>query len=184
MTHKIFGIISQSKLRLPRWLSGKEPACQCRRWGFDPWVGKIPRRKKWQATPVRLPGESHGQRSLVGYSPGFEKSQTWLSSHACSWSEPIANARNLTWIRLAFRTPRNSPFSRLTLVFLEKGTTVLLQKKSLKKYIKKIFLAALCGKWDPSSSSRDQTWILCIGRWNLNRRKVWKPLFKSINCCS
>ena len=52
--------------------SGKEPACQCRRHkrhGFDPWVGKIPCRRAWQPTPVFLPGESHGQRSLEGYSP-------------------------------------------------------------------------------------------------------------------
>jgi len=37
--------------------------------GFDPWVGKIPWRRKWQPTPVFLSGEAHGQRSLVGYSP-------------------------------------------------------------------------------------------------------------------
>ena len=37
--------------------------------GFDPWVGKIPWRRKWQPTPVFLPGKSHGQRSLAGYSP-------------------------------------------------------------------------------------------------------------------
>ena len=36
------------------------------RCGFDPWVGKIPWRRKWEPTPVVLPGESHGQRSLVG----------------------------------------------------------------------------------------------------------------------
>ena len=42
---------------------------QCRRPGFNSWVGKIPWRRKWQPTPVFLPGESHGQRSLVGYSP-------------------------------------------------------------------------------------------------------------------
>ena len=36
---------------------------------FDPWVGKIPWRREWQPTPVFLPGESHGQRSLVGYNP-------------------------------------------------------------------------------------------------------------------
>ena len=50
----------------------KEPMCQCRRCrrpGLDPWVGKIPWRRKWQPTPVFLPGESHGQRNLVGYSP-------------------------------------------------------------------------------------------------------------------
>ena len=36
---------------------------------FNPWVGKIPWRRAWQLTPVFLPGESHGQRNLVGYSP-------------------------------------------------------------------------------------------------------------------
>jgi len=51
---------------------GKEPACQCRkckRLEFVLWVRKIPWRRKWQPTPVFLPGESHGQRSLAGYSP-------------------------------------------------------------------------------------------------------------------
>ena len=38
------------------------------RLGFDPWLGKIPWRRAWQPTPVLLAGESHGQRSLVGYS--------------------------------------------------------------------------------------------------------------------
>ena len=37
--------------------------------GFDPWVGEIPWRREWQPTPVSLPGESNGQRSLVGCSP-------------------------------------------------------------------------------------------------------------------
>ena len=36
---------------------------------FDPWVRKIPWRRAWQPTPVFLPGEPHGQRSLAGYSP-------------------------------------------------------------------------------------------------------------------
>jgi len=53
---------------LPRWLSSKESACQCRRhrrYGFNPYVGKIPWRRKWQPTPLFLPGKSHGQWSLV-----------------------------------------------------------------------------------------------------------------------
>ena len=57
---------------LPGDASGKEPACQCRRCkrlGFDAWVQKIPWRRAQQPTPVFLPGEPHGQRSLVGYSP-------------------------------------------------------------------------------------------------------------------
>ena len=47
----------------------KASACNVGRLGFDPWVGKIPWIRKWQPTPVLLPGESHGRRSLVGYSP-------------------------------------------------------------------------------------------------------------------
>ena len=84
-------------LRLPRWLNGKQSTCQCRRHrrlGFNPWVRKIPWRRKWQPTPVflprkfslilrpsyivpwrrkwqptpvLLPGDFYGQRSLVGY---------------------------------------------------------------------------------------------------------------------
>ena len=58
---------------LPRWLSDKESACQCkrlRRQAFDPWVGKIPWRREWQPTPVFLPGkipwteESGGLQSM------------------------------------------------------------------------------------------------------------------------
>ena len=60
--------------------SGKEPTCQCwrhERPRFDPWVGKIPWRRAWQPTPVFLPGESHGQRRLEGYSPwGHKESDT------------------------------------------------------------------------------------------------------------
>ena len=50
-----------------------------RRPGFDPWVGKIPWRRKWQPTPIFLPGKSHGQRSLAGYSPwGCRVGHDWL----------------------------------------------------------------------------------------------------------
>ena len=47
---------------------GKESACNVGDSGLIPWVGKISWRRKWQPTPVFLPGESHGERSLVGYS--------------------------------------------------------------------------------------------------------------------
>ena len=47
----------------------KKSTIQCRRYGFDPWVRKMPWRRKWQPTPVSLPGESHGERSMAGYSP-------------------------------------------------------------------------------------------------------------------
>ena len=60
---------SKTSSGLLRWLSGKESTCQCRRCRFNPCVWKIPWRSKWQPTPVFLPGKSHGQRKLVGYSP-------------------------------------------------------------------------------------------------------------------
>ena len=46
---------------------------RCRRLRLDPWVRKIPWRRKWQPTPVFLPGESRGQRSLAEYSPWGRK---------------------------------------------------------------------------------------------------------------
>ena len=57
---------------------------QCRSPRFNPWVRKIPWRRDWQPIPVCLPGESHGQRSLAGYSPwGRKESDTTeqLSAH-------------------------------------------------------------------------------------------------------
>ena len=62
---------------------------QCGRPGFNPWVWKIPWRRKWQSTPVLLPGKSHRQRSLVGYSPrGRKESDTTerLHVHFSLWS--------------------------------------------------------------------------------------------------
>ena len=54
--------------RLPWWLRRQSVCLQCRRPAFYPWVGKILWRRKWQPTPVLLPGKSHGWKSLVGYS--------------------------------------------------------------------------------------------------------------------
>ena len=47
---------------------GKIICLHCKRPGFDPWVWKIPQRREWLPTPIFLPGEFHGQRSLAGYS--------------------------------------------------------------------------------------------------------------------
>ena len=59
--------------RLPWWLSGKEFACQAGDAGSIPGLGKIPWKRKWQPSPVLLSGKSHGQRSLVGFSPWGHK---------------------------------------------------------------------------------------------------------------
>ena len=70
-------IVVWEEIGLPRWLRGKESACQCRRSRFAPWIGKIPWRRKWWPTSVFFPGKSHEQRSPVGYSPwGCKKSDT------------------------------------------------------------------------------------------------------------
>ena len=55
--------------QLPYLFSGKESTCQCRRLKFDPWVRKIPWRRKWQPAPIFLPGKSDQQKHLVGNSP-------------------------------------------------------------------------------------------------------------------
>ena len=66
------------------WLSSKASTCQWRRHGFNPWIRKIPWRRKWQPTPVLLPGKSHGWRSLVGYSPwGRKESDMTERLHFC-----------------------------------------------------------------------------------------------------
>ena len=71
---------------------------QCRRYRrcwFDPWVTKILWRRTWQSTPVFLPGESHGQRSLAGYSPwGCKKTDT--TEQLFTFLLPVASSAALT----------------------------------------------------------------------------------------
>ena len=55
----LYSVVPSKQMGFPGDFSGKEPACQCKRVGFDPWVRKIPWRRKWQPTPVFLPGKSH-----------------------------------------------------------------------------------------------------------------------------
>ena len=66
---------------------------QCGRTEFNPWVRKIPWIRKWQPTPVYLPGECHGLRSLVGYSPWGckELDTTEVTEHTCM-------VRRLCWL--------------------------------------------------------------------------------------
>ena len=83
-----FGLL-HINMGFPGGASGKEPTCQCRRCKrcrFESWVGKIPWRRAWQRTLVFLPGESHGQRSLVGYSPWAHKElvMTEATYHTCT----------------------------------------------------------------------------------------------------
>ena len=69
-------------LGLPRWLNGKESSCQGKRYGFVPWSRMIPCSTTWQLTPVVLPGNFHGQSSLVGSSQrGCRVGSSWAHMH-------------------------------------------------------------------------------------------------------
>ena len=80
-------------------VSFQEFICQCRRHkrcGFNPWVGKIPWRRKWQPTPVLLPGESHGWKRLAGYSPWSHKERTEVTEHARTFLSLLSAASPLS----------------------------------------------------------------------------------------
>ena len=65
--------------------SQRESACQCmrcKRLGFNCWVGKILWSRKWQPTPIFLPGKFHGERSLMGYSPWGCKESDMTEHHS------------------------------------------------------------------------------------------------------
>ena len=61
------------------------------RCSLDPWLRKIPWRRAWRLTPVFLPGESHGERSLAGYSPCGRKelNMTEATEHICHLQDPL-----------------------------------------------------------------------------------------------
>ena len=100
---------------------------QCRRrkrHGFDSWVRKIPWRRKWTPTPIFLPGESHGQRSLLGYETiGVSKSQTQLkrlSTHTGILYHTLnlkSDSKTYTiWLLLISPSPLQSPFLLFSLL--------------------------------------------------------------------
>ena len=74
-------------LGLPWWLWLLGLYLKCRKSRFNSWVGKLPWRKAWQPTPAFLPGQSHGQRSLRGYSPWGRKESDRRLTHTQSFSE-------------------------------------------------------------------------------------------------
>ena len=83
-----FIIISYVSVYCPGGSDGRD-CLQCGRPRFDPWIGKMPWRRKWQPTPVFLPEEFHGRRSLVGYDPsGHKESDT---TERLTLSQPPGN---------------------------------------------------------------------------------------------
>ena len=102
----------------PDGASGKEPTCQCRRfkrWGFDPWVGKIPWRRTWQTTPVFLPGKSHDRGAWQATIHRVAQSQTrlkWLSIQV-----PIPSTQSIFFSILYF-----IHFCKIIQIFLKQAT--------------------------------------------------------------
>ena len=91
---------SRAQQDFPNGASGKEHDFQCRRHmriQLDPWKGKIPWRRTWQPTPIFLPGGSHEQRSLAGYSPWGHKEwdMAQVTSHTCQGSAVLATSGTL-----------------------------------------------------------------------------------------
>ena len=124
---------------------GKESCLQCGKPRFDPWVGKSPWRRKWQPTPVFLPGESQGWRSLVepGRLPSMGSPRVehnWATS--LSFSVYWMFSFWLCWVFTAVRMPAFSSCGMWAWLPL--------------------------GKWDLSSLPKDWTYVSCIGRQILN----------------
>ena len=110
---------------LPRWLSNKGPACPCwrhTRHVYHPWVRKIHCRRKRHPTPVFLPGKSHGQRSMVGYSP-------W----DCRVEHDVATEHTHTHTHWCVYTPLSIPISSFfpEISFLHASTLTIISHHPL-----------------------------------------------------
>ena len=76
----------------PPWgISGKKSTYKCRIWRFDPWIGKIPWRKKWQPTPVFLPGKSHSPWDL-------ELDRTYRINNTTEWTLSYSLVRMMSFL--------------------------------------------------------------------------------------
>ena len=85
----------------PLGSEGKESDCQWRRPGFNPWVRDIPWRRKWWPISIFLPGEPHGQRSLVGYNPwgrkGLDTAEQLNTTDKGSWNQPPMDTKEFSF---------------------------------------------------------------------------------------
>ena len=143
----------------PSGASDRKPTCQCKRHkrcSFNPWVGKIPWRRAWQPTPVFLPGASHGQSSLVGYSPEGHKD----SGH--DWAtNTFTFMHNTQTDKLAIETMVSASITKkkfflICLLDVFESLLSLWQYCfCLKLYF--FFFFLMHGTWDLSSPTRDWT---------------------------
>jgi len=186
---------------LPWWLSGKESACQCRRWRrgrFDPWVGKIPWRRKWQPTIVFLAVKFHGQRSLVGY---IQSAAAAKSLQSCpTLCDPIdgsppgspvpgsLQARTLEWVAISFSNAEKwklkvKPLSHVRLLatpWTAAYQAPLCMGFSRQEYWNGVPLPSpTYSLWGHKKSDATEHWNWCLGSGERNNnitRKRWMTI--------
>ena len=144
------GVYFSNTHGLPRWLSGEIFAWQCGRWGsckFEPWIGQIPWRRKWQPTPVFLPGKFHGQRNLVGSSPwGHRVQHDWAAEQLCTHTYIYTQKSEFTkcklrkWFLFVAQSCKHATVRRRA--FLAKGRRAVEGKVEA-------FLSCICPLWRP-----------------------------------
>jgi len=131
-----------TRLYILWWFRRQRVCLQCGRPRFDPWVGEIPWRRKWQPTPVFWPGKSHGWRSLAGYSPcGHKESDTTerLHLHFLFFTDYILlkHTKITCYLILLFILTFQSIITPNFLFFQSMNSqmlTVIKQKVSVKRY--------------------------------------------------
>ena len=144
-------------LDFPGGSDGKASAYNAGDWpGFNPWVRKISWRRKWQPTPLLLPGKSHGQRNPVGYSPWGRKElvtteQVHFSVYSCHlFLISSASLRSMPFISfLVTYLAWNVPL--VSLIFLKRSlvfTILLFSSISLHWSLRKAFFSFLAILWN------------------------------------
>ena len=145
----------------PGGISSNEPACQCRSFKRT-WVRKFPWRRAWQPTPVFLPGESHGQRSLEGYSPqGHKESDTTeATQHARTNFEPLIICQALFQPFTFFISfnAHNNPTGVCTVI----SPLLFIRKQRRRKFVR-VHSNTSNSQHDPHSNTEKSTvrfWVL------------------------
>ena len=158
----------------PGGSDGKASASNAGDPGFDPWVGKIPWRRKWQPTPVFLPGKSHGQRNLVGYRSQRVR-HDWVTPFSLS-REPSGSSTPLKRFAL-FQTQVHSIY--LWPALLHFADTAFSQTKSLWppctelaywNYVQQHLLpSCLCGTfwWFSQYFKLFHYYYICYSQWSV-----------------